>query len=81
MLTGISPVMKAAPRGAVVALGLGRVAGALGACLSPDMAPAGAGAGPMGGLGVREEWLQAFGKREPHACLAVHSQFIGRPNL
>ena len=53
MLTGAAPVMKAAPQGdAWRALGFGSEVVALGACLLPDMPPAGAGAGPMGSLGM-----------------------------
>ena len=52
MLTGAAPVMKAATQGALCALGLGRVAVALGACLLPDMPPAGAGASQIGSFGV-----------------------------
>ena len=52
MLTGAAPVLKAAPQGACRALGSGREVVALGACLLPDMPPAGAGAGQMSSLEV-----------------------------
>jgi hypothetical protein len=50
MLTATAPVMKAAPQGALRALGFGRVAVALGGCLLPDMPPA--DAGQFGSFGV-----------------------------
>jgi len=53
MLTAAVAVMKAAPQGALCALGSGRVAVALGACLLPDMPHAGAGSCPKGSLFVR----------------------------
>ncbi len=52
MLTATAPVMKAAPQGALRALGFGRVAVALGACLLTAMPQAGAGSCPKCSLGV-----------------------------
>ncbi|MCA3286340.1 MAG: hypothetical protein ING09_07295 [Roseomonas sp.] len=52
MLTGAASVMKAAPQGALRAPSFGREVVALGACLLPDMPPAGAGSGQMSSLGV-----------------------------
>jgi hypothetical protein len=52
MLIAAAPVMKAAPRGALCALGFGRVAVALGACVLTAMPQAGAGSCPLGGLEV-----------------------------
>ncbi len=53
MLNGTAPVMKAAPLGAWRALGSGREAVALGACVLIAMPQAGAGSCPKCSLGVR----------------------------
>jgi hypothetical protein len=53
MLTAAAAVMKAAPQCALRALGFGRVAVLLGACLLTAMPQAGAGSCPKGSLGVR----------------------------
>ena len=72
MLTGAAPVMKAAPLGGLRALGSGRGAVALGACLLPDMPPAGAGSAGYGELGRR----QAAPERKSDCDRCAHTLHI-----
>jgi hypothetical protein len=74
MLNGTAPVLKAAQQGcAPRALGFGREVVALGACLLPDMPPAGAGASQIGSFGVTGNGGHSAGESKPsRTCLAAH---------